>query len=322
MEYPFGATPSPQEDSPGNSVTQGPADWKSWTSPSHLDPDIAQQDAEASRYGSNLPQEIIPHEHIVGEDYNIWRFGANAWTASGNVPSDDFHPLPTGNPATLSWSPGLHMQNDVYNVPSSADPIPEPWNATLYMPGHSPHRIQDDLVGLLPGFYQDDYNAHAPVQEYNNGSDISSLSSSFIYNTPEPQGPVAGHELPAPVPWSRPNTLGDDHLGRPSWTQNSTWPDQLGNSSVSEQAVEDHHSSPPGHVTHTSQPEIAINGHQIVWNSLDGQEVNPLPRQRRRSSQQLEQTRKIRKRGACRACRKGRRKVNQPFSFLYLLETC
>jgi hypothetical protein len=66
---------------------------------------------------------------------------------------------------------------------------------------------------------------------------------------------------------------------------------------------------------HNSQPEIAINGRQIVWDSSTGKEVGPIRRRRRRSSQQLAETNKIRKKGACSACRKGRRKVRQHIPF-------
>ena len=66
---------------------------------------------------------------------------------------------------------------------------------------------------------------------------------------------------------------------------------------------------------HISQPEIAINGRQIVFNSSTGNEVEPTRRRRRRSSQQLAETNRIRKKGACSACRKGRRKVSLHVSF-------
>ena len=241
MEHPFGATPSSQEDSPANNATNETEDWESKTLSSYLDPELAQQDPEASGYGLNLPQEAIPNERFAGEDCNQWDFVANAWTASGNVTSNDFYPLPTRNPATSSWSPDLHMSNNIYGVPSLADHIPEPWAATSDIPGHSPYRIQDALAGLLPGVSQDEYHAHATVQEYNNGSEISSLSSSYIYNILEPQGPPIGHELLAPVPWSRPNTLVEDHFGSTPWMQSPTLPDQLGNNSVSEQAISGTH---------------------------------------------------------------------------------
>jgi hypothetical protein len=43
--------------------------------------------------------------------------------------------------------------------------------------------------------------------------------------------------------------------------------------------------------------------------------VEPTRRRRRRSSQQLAETNRIRKKGACSVCRKGRRKVSQHVSF-------
>ena len=241
MKQTFGATPPSQEASPANNVTSKSEDWESKTLSSYLDPELAQQDPEASGYGLNLPQEAIPNDRFAGEDCNTWHFVANTWTASGNVTSNDFYPLPTRNPATSSWSPSIYMQNNVYGVPSLASHMSEPWNATLDIPRHSPHRMQEALAGLLPGVFQDEYNAHGTVQEYNNGSEISSLSSSYIYNSLEPQGPPAGHELPAPVPWSRPNTLVEDNFGSMPWMQSPTLPDQLENVAVSEQAISGTH---------------------------------------------------------------------------------
>jgi hypothetical protein len=236
MEHPFAATTSSQEDSPGKNVTHGSEDWKSKTSSSYLDPERAQQDPEASGYGLNIPQEATPDE-----DFDTWHFLANAGTVSGNLTSDDIYPLLTELPATSSWSPGIHMQNDVYIDSLPADPIPEPWNATSNIPGHNPPQILNDLAGLLPGGFPDYCHAHATVQDNNNGSDISSLSSSYLYNIPEPQGPFVGHSLPTPVPWSRPNTLEEDRFDTTLWIQGSILPDQLEINSVSEQAVSGMH---------------------------------------------------------------------------------
>ena len=66
----------------------------------------------------------------------------------------------------------------------------------------------------------------------------------------------------------------------------------------------------------TERPIQSLNAGEVIPPSDTSSEPET-------SSQQLKQTTKIStRRGACRACRKGRRKVNQPFSFLYLLETC
>jgi hypothetical protein len=179
-----------------------------------------------SGFGS-LP-ETTNDGQFTDQGTSTWCLNDNVWPATGNTWSNN--PFPVSDESSLfpSWSsrPRVQMDMNVYQNSSPVNEALAAWDTTLDA-GHSPLRIQDMLIGMQDCRYQqEDYHRNPAMQEYD-GSDVSSLSSSFPYDHPVTQPSVMDQRPPSHVPWSRPQTYGEGIPASSSWTQSLVVPTPL-----------------------------------------------------------------------------------------------
>lgn len=218
---------SSQDLNAGENLGQRTDDLKPGILPLLSDPNLAPQAPEALRSGLCFQPGNMTTEQFVSEESSSWCSDQSFWPSCGGSRSGTFYQSSDAHPSVPFSSPTRQVQNDMimYEDACPADAGPDPWNTTLEIPGHCPHRMQDVLAGIPDGQYYQDYQAHPAMQEFN-WSDVSSLSSSYQYTCPEFQASVVGHDLLSHVPWSRPNTLGENTSRMPSWSQSTKSPAQ------------------------------------------------------------------------------------------------
>lgn len=226
---PVQTTPSSQEIHPGHShADQEPVsvDSKTSSSPSISRLAISYGVAELTESGHGFPSGAVDNGHFHNGDPSMWCSNEDIWQATGDPWNNDLFTM-LDEPSLIASRPSrpqMHNDVNVSETPFLLEPAPEAWESALYVPGHNTHRMQDVLVGIPDSqCFPENYQGHPMMQDID-GSDMSSLSSSYHYSVPDPQPSVAGHMPSSHVPWSRPETLGKGLAGRSPWNQNSEIP--------------------------------------------------------------------------------------------------